>query len=80
MAGHDWVTEHALYFDMMGVAWGYTYANIHREITLRSVYFTLGIIQSNILIIENQAIETDSQKIQVLGLSDMNSTIIDSRN
>ena len=50
------------------------------KITLRSVYFTLVIIQSNILIIENQAIETDSQKIQVLGLSDMNSTIIDSRN
>lgn len=35
MAGHDWVTEHALYFDMMGVAWGYTYANIHRENNLK---------------------------------------------
>ena len=52
--GHDWVIEHALYFGMMGVAWAYTYANIHREITLRSVHFTLVIIQSNILSIENR--------------------------
>ena len=40
----------------------------------------LVIIQSNNLIIKNQVIETDSQKIQVLGLLDMSSTIIDSRN
>ena len=34
----------------------------------------LVIIQSNNLIIKNQVIETDSQKIQVLGLLDMSST------
>lgn len=40
----------------------------------------LAIIQSNTLKIENQTIETDTQKIQVLGLLDMNSIIICSRN
>lgn len=34
----------------------------------------LVIIQSNNLNIKNQVIETDSQKIQVLGLLDMSST------
>lgn len=40
----------------------------------------LAIIQLNTLKIENQTIETDTQKIQVLGLLDMNSIIIRSRN